>query len=127
MQKNDFEKISLDLQRLAFNLSDAIDTLNFHSIHEAVADMRNDVRELGAEMDGQLKTLLRNFDSLKSAFPELPADLLLVELLEMKDLLEVLRKCTGDVKNHHQFIGSLPPLIELCEKWAAADPLRVQN
>ena len=127
MKKNDFEQISLDLQRIAFNLSDAIDSINFHSMHEAVADMRKDVRALGAEMEGDIKLLLRNFEPMKTLFPELPAESLLADLLEMQDLLEVLRKCTGDVKNYHEFIDSLPPLIALCEKWGAADPLGVEK
>lgn len=127
MTKTDLENISLDLQRLAFNLADEIDTLNFHTMREAVSDMRLGVQRITAEMYEKVRAVIKRMEMITEHFPNLDADEITEEFTRMEELLDIVRKCTGEPKNYRDFIQSMPELIELCGKWGERDPLGVED
>lgn len=123
MEKSDFINISLDLQRLSFNLADSLDTLNYHSMGEAVEDLGNGVYQTGALMRKNIKLLSVNMDRISALFPDADAPDLGEELSLMYSILDILRRCTGEAKNYRDFLDSLHELLELCDRWGETDPL----
>lgn len=127
MTKTDLENVSRDLQRLAFNLADEIDTLNFHTMREAVSDMRRGVQRITAEMHEKVRSVVKRVETVSEHFPNLAADEVMDEFTRMEELLDIVRKCTGEPKNYRDFIQAMPELIELCDKWGAQNPLGVEE
>lgn len=113
-----------EMQRLAFNLADALDTLNVHSMDEAVDDLRIAVFPICESLRGQIRRMSRAMDRVRLAFPDADAVSLDRDLGEMDALLDMLHKCTGEVRNYKDFVAGLIPLLRKCEAWGDAGPLR---
>jgi hypothetical protein len=123
MEKNDFLEMDSELQRLAFNLADTLDTLNYHSLDETVDDLRKNVFSMSREMGGHIRKILKNLEHVAGYFPDAGVTEIEASLKNMDSLLEVVNKCTGEVKNYKTFVGSLIPLLKLCGEWGERGPL----
>jgi hypothetical protein len=124
MDANELIAADEEMQRLAFNLADALDTLNVHSMDEAVDDLRIAVFPICENLRGEIRRMSRAMDKVRLAFPAADAVALDKELGAMDALLDMLHKCTGEVRNYKDFIGGLIPLLRRCEAWGEAGPLR---
>ena len=112
------EKIGIlngELQVLAFNLADVLDTLNFHSGREAVRDLNRNAFGIVEEMREKIRSLLYNLhqsgreDELEDAG-------------KMDALLEVVHNCGGQPENYRAFVDKLIPLLELLNRWGERGP-----
>ena len=105
------EYLSGELQVLAFNLLDGIESLNLHSPREAVADLNARVTGMAEEMVKLNRSLIHNLSLLKR-------DKELDEAEEMDSLLDILRHCSIEPASYKHFISSLIPLIKLLTLWS---------
>lgn len=112
-----------ELQRLAFNLADALDTLNVHSKDEAVGGLRRDVFPISEMLLLEIRHMSRALDDVRRAFPGADAKALDADLGDMDALLDVLHKCTGEIKNYKDFVAMLIPLLRKCAQWGEQGPL----
>ena len=106
-------QLSDDLQVLAFNLADTMDTLNFHSNREAVRDLNRRAGPMADEMMQKIRSLVYNLDNEK------PGDFAedIEEARDMYSLLDLTRKCSVESENFKNFVDSLIPLIEKLDEW----------
>ena len=112
-----------EMQRLAFNLADILDTVNFHSLSEAVGDLRRSVFRTSLDLQGLIRRVLKRQDQVAACFPEADVTGIVRELEAMDVLLDLLHKCTGEVKNYKDFVDALIPLIRKCETWGGQGPM----
>ena len=113
----------MEMQRLAFNLSDALDTLNVHSLQEVVGDLRSTVFPVSERLQWEIRRSAKSLDDVARHFPEVDSRRLEQDMGEMDGLLDLLHKCTGEVKNYKEFVEGLIPLIRKCEAWGDLGPL----
>ncbi len=114
------DKIALlcdELQVLAFNMAEELDTLNFHSQREAAADMRR--RGVFDSLDEMRDKIRRLERELRSCGRDVQAE----DVVEMDALLEVMHKCGGEPDNFRQFVSELIPLIRMLDKWGERGPI----
>lgn len=123
MDKEHFIEADGELQRLAFNMCDALDSWNCHSAAEAVDDLRHGPVEIGREMSGRIQHILRRKNDFQEFFPGVDANAVESELCDMDALLRVMAKCAGEPRNYREFLDSLIPLLEMCRRWSECGPL----
>lgn len=116
-----------ELQRLSFNLLDALDTLNVHSLGEVVRDLRRSIFPLSHGLQTEVRRFIKGSDRVRAAFPDVDTAALEQDLSAMDALLDMLHKCTGEVKNYKEFVDGLIPLIRKCESWSEQGPLAARG
>jgi hypothetical protein len=112
-----------ELQRLAFNLADALDTLNVHSRDEAVSGMRRDVFPISEMLALEIRRMTRALDDVRREYPSADTAALDADLGDMDALLNVLHKSAGEMKNYKEFVSMLIPLLRKCNEWGEQGPL----
>lgn len=110
-------KLSEELENLSLELLEGLETLNYHSLGEAVRDMKHGVFRTAERMRQEALTLLRTLSS--NGYMTRPeTDLKTIdELQELGAMLDVLRRVSAEPKSYHHFIEELPPLLKVLEKW----------
>jgi hypothetical protein len=106
-----------ELQVLAFNMAEELDTLNFHSQREVAADMRR--RGVFDSLDEMRDKIRRLERELRSSGRDAQAE----EIVEMDALLEVMNKSGGEPEYFRQFVSELIPLIRMLDKWGERGPI----
>jgi uncharacterized protein YggE len=109
-------RLADELQVLAFNLMDELETINFHSNREAVADLRRRAVGMADEMQVKIKDLLHNLQHTGR-------DEAVEEAKEMASLLDVVHNISTEQGNFKHFISILMPLIRMLSIWGDRGPL----
>ena len=117
----------MELQRLAFNMADALDTFNCHSMSEADRDLRDGAFAISRELRARINKLLKKQDEVNALLTGIPVNEFWSELKDMDVLLDVLDKSTRDRRNYQDFVESLIPLLRLCEAWGEQGPLSARG
>ena len=123
MEKEEFLESDREMQRLAFNLCDALDSWNCHSLAEAVDDLQHGPALIGRELSVQIQRVLRRKSAIKVHFPEADVALIDHELRDMDALLRVMARCSGEPRNYREFLDQLIILLEMCGRWSEQGPL----
>ncbi len=103
--------LSGELQVLAFNMLDELESLNLHSPREAVSDLQDRIFGTAKEMSALNKSLIHNLSVLGRTGE-------LEEAVEMDSLLDILRNCSVEPSSYKHFIDTMIPLINMLELWS---------
>lgn len=116
--RNRIVELTDELSNMAADLQEALDTLNYHSLGEAVHDIRGGAVRIAERMRTDILTLLRLLEANGYLKDSRADETEIAEIEEMNELLDVLRKVSVETKSYHHFIDVLIPLMKLLDKWA---------
>jgi hypothetical protein len=123
MEKEEFIESDREMQRLAFNLCDALDSWNCHSVGEAVGDLQHGPAMIGRELSGRIQRVLRRKSTIREYFPDADVESIEREFQDMDALLRVMAKCSGEPRNYREFLDNLILLLKMCQRWSEHGPL----
>jgi hypothetical protein len=114
--KEKIERDGDELQVLAFNMLDELETLNYHSGREAVADLNEKVFGMADEMRKLIRDLVHGLHHEKRLSD-------MEEAVEMDSMLEVMMHCSIEPASYKHFLSILIPLIDLLTAWSEHGPV----
>ncbi|MEW5945474.1 MAG: hypothetical protein AB1742_04670 [bacterium] len=107
-----------ELENLAGELLDVLETLNFHSAREAAEDLHSDALPIVSKMLPRLRSVYLAASSHPETFSRHLSPAKMNELTDMNELLDSIRHCSAEHKSFQNFLSNLVPLLDLLKKWA---------